>query len=482
MSGSGPTVAFLARDAEHALDLSVALTASGGRRDRAAGRAARCTGRGSCRRDSSEASGGADGAPLGAEGVTRRLRGTRALLDDVSLGLDDGDRIGVVGRNGGGKSHAAARAGRRQAPDAGRVTQVGRAAPSACSARPTTSTRRRTSARPSSGTPPSTSGPATPRVRDVLTGLLGGLEPAVGGLDGRVGTVRRPAAAGARWPRPLVDGPRRPAARRADEPSRRRGRRLAGRPPAGPLAGGRGALVVVTHDRWFLDAVCERTWEVHDGVVDGYEGGYAAYVLARAERARHRRRRPQERRREPAAQGARLAAAGCRRRGRASRSSGSTRPTALIADEPPPRDRLALNAIATARLGKDVIDLEDVTVAAGRPRAARRRHLAARPGERVGIVGVNGSGKTSLLRLLPGELAPAAGRVRRGQDRRTAKLTQDVAELRPEVADLRVQRGRREGPAVGRLGDRDVTAGQLLERLGFAGERAVDAGQRAVRR
>jgi ATPase subunit of ABC transporter with duplicated ATPase domains len=233
---------------------------------------------------------------------------------------------------------------------------------------------------------------------------------------------------------------------------------------------GRGALVVVTHDRWFLDAVCERTWEVHDGAVDAFDGGYAAYVLARAERARFasvtQERRANLLRKELA----------WLRRGAPARTSKPRfrldAAAALVADEPPPRDRLALEKMATARLGKDVIDLEDVTLRLGDRELLRDVTWRLAPGERVGIVGVNGSGKTSLLRLLLGQLPPAAGRVRRGKTVRTAMLTQEVRELDdPDVADLRVQEAVEKVRGSVRIGDRDVTAGQMLENLGFARER-----------
>jgi ATPase subunit of ABC transporter with duplicated ATPase domains len=235
---------------------------------------------------------------------------------------------------------------------------------------------------------------------------------------------------------------------------------------------GAGGLVVVTHDRWFLDAVCTRTWEVHDGVVDAFDGGYAAYVLARAERSRiagvTEERRQNLLRKELA----------WLRRGAPARTSKPRfrldAAAALIADEPDPRDGVALHKMATARLGKDVIDLERVTLAVGT--GDERRVLLhdltwqIGPGDRIGVVGVNGSGKTSLLRLMLGDLQPAAGRVKRGSTVRSAMLSQDLTEL-DEVADLRVQEAVERVKGSVRIGDKDVTAGQLLERLGFTRER-----------
>ncbi|MBI4940943.1 MAG: ABC-F family ATP-binding cassette domain-containing protein, partial [Actinobacteria bacterium] len=235
---------------------------------------------------------------------------------------------------------------------------------------------------------------------------------------------------------------------------------------------GRGGLAVVTHDRWFLDAVSERTWEVHDGVVDSFEGGYAAYVLARAERSRVAVATEERRRNLLRKELAWL------RRGPPARTSKPRfrieAANALIADEPPPRDGLALERMATARLGKDVLDLEDVTMTVGSGDDARTllRDVTWRigPGERIGIVGDNGSGKTTLMRLLLGELQPAAGRVKRGKTVQAAMLTQEVREL-DAVADLRVQEAVEKVRGSVRIGDKDVTAGQLLERLGFTRER-----------
>jgi ATPase subunit of ABC transporter with duplicated ATPase domains len=410
---------------------------------------------------------------LNAEGVTVTFA-ARTLLDGVSLGLDDGDRVGVVGRNGDGKSTLLRVLARRQAPDRGRVTHSGGVTLGMLSQADDLDAEAdvRTAV---VGDVPDHVWAADAGVRDVLTGLLGGLDaPAVGGLGATVGRLsggqrRRVALAS------LLT--RRDDLLFLDEPTNHLdvegvdwlAGHLRSRWPAG-----RGALVVVTHDRWFLDAVCERTWEVHDGVVDPFEGGYAAYVLARAERARianvTQERRANLLRKELA----------WLRRGAPARTSKPRfrldAAAALVADEPPPRDRMALEQMATARLGKDVIDLEDVSYSVAGPSGERELlhdvtwRLA--PGERVGIVGVNGSGKTTLLRLLLGELAPASGRVKRGSTVRTAMLTQEVRELdAPDVAGLRVQEAVEKVRGTVRIGDRDVTAGQMLENLGFARER-----------
>jgi ABC transport system ATP-binding/permease protein len=412
---------------------------------------------------------------LNAEGVVVTVA-ARTLLDGVSLGLDDGDRVGVVGRNGDGKSTLLRVLARHQTPDAGRVTPAGSVTLAMLAQTedldPALDVRRSVV-----GDAPDHVWAADAAVRDVLTGLLGGLDATgVGGLDAPVdrlsGGQRRRVGLAAL----LV---RREDVLLLDEPTNHLdvegvdwlAGHLRSRWPAG-----RAALVVVTHDRWFLDAVCERIWEVHDGVVDAFDGGYAAYVLARAERARlttaAQERRTNLLRKELA----------WLRRGAPARTSKPRfrldAAAALIADEPAPRDRLVLERMATARQGKDVLDLEDVTyvVGAGPSRRELLRDVTWRlaPGERVGILGVNGSGKTSLLRLLLGEVAPTTGRVRRGKTVRRAMLTQEVRELdasNPEVADLRVQEAVATVRQSVRIGDRDVTAGQLLESLGFARER-----------
>ncbi|HNJ78890.1 MAG TPA: ABC-F family ATP-binding cassette domain-containing protein, partial [Marmoricola sp.] len=227
------------------------------------------------------------------------------------------------------------------------------------------------------------------------------------------------------------------------------------------------ALVVVTHDRWFLDAVCQTTWEVHDGVVDSYEGGYAAFVLAKAER--QRQAAASESRRQNLV---RKELAWLRRGAPARTSKPKFRidaATALIADEPPPRDKLALDRFATQRLGKDVIDVEDVDLSRGERQLLKHATWRLGPGDRVGIVGVNGAGKTSVLNLVSGVLPPDVGRVRRGRTVVLEHLTQDVTTGDPEkrVLDAVTDISR-----VTRMADgRDVSATSMLERFGFTGDK-----------
>ncbi len=390
----------------------------------------------------------------------------RTVLDSVSLGLDDGVRVGVVGRNGDGKSTLLRVLARRQVPHAGRVTHT-RGVRVGLLAQTDELVGERVRDAVLGERADDHTWAADPLARDVVAGLLGdvGLDAATASLSG--GQRRRTALA-ALLARPhdvlLLDEP----TNHLDvEGVAWLAGHLRGRWPAG-----RGALVVVTHDRWFLDAVCERTWEVHDGVVDAYDGAYAAYVLARAERARTAAAASDKRTNMLRKELAWL------RRGAPARTSKPRfrldAAAALIADEPPPRDSLELTRTASARLGKDVVDLEDVHLAFGT--GADRRVLLdgitwrLAPGERVGLLGVNGSGKTTLLRLLLGQVRPDTGRVRRGKTVVAAMLSQDVHEL-DDVAHLRVGEAVETVRGTIVVGGRELTAGQLLERLGFARER-----------
>ncbi|HEY5050062.1 MAG TPA: ABC-F family ATP-binding cassette domain-containing protein, partial [Acidothermaceae bacterium] len=236
---------------------------------------------------------------------------------------------------------------------------------------------------------------------------------------------------------------------------------------AGFLASRRGALVVVTHDRWFLDAVCTLTWEVADGQIAQYLGGYAAYVLARAERERTsgvvEERRQNLLRKELA----------WLRRGPPARTSKPQfridAANALIADEPPARDRTVLATFSSARLGKSVFDVEDISVSLGSGLLFSDVTWRVGPGDRIGLVGVNGSGKTTLLRILAGLRGIDSGVVKVGKTVRIGYLSQDVAELDPTLRVLEAVEAVRRQTV---LGDgREVTASALLERFGFTGER-----------
>jgi ATP-binding cassette subfamily F protein uup len=354
---------------------------------------------------------------INAERVTVSY-GTRTLLRAVSLGIDDGDAIGVVGRNGDGKTTLLQTLARVRAPDDGRITHTAglsvgylRQADDFAA----TETVRQLIV----GGRPDHAWARDPETRSVVEHLLADvdLDAAVGTLSG--GERRRVALVAV-----LLAGH---DVLMLDEPTNHLdveaiswlADHLSARRPA--------ALVVVSHDRWFLDAVCTRTWEVHDGAVDGYDGGYAAYVLARAERMRIAAGTESRRRNLMRKELAWL------RRGPPARTSKPKfriqAANALIADEPPPRDSLALQRFATSRLGKDVFDLHNVRLDVGDRTVLDGINWSIGPGARIGLVGVNGAGKTSVLRLLSGELTPAAGTIKRGKTLRLGVLSQGLGEM-----------------------------------------------------
>jgi ATPase subunit of ABC transporter with duplicated ATPase domains len=228
-----------------------------------------------------------------------------------------------------------------------------------------------------------------------------------------------------------------------------------------------GALVVVSHDRWFLDAVCTRIWEVHDGQVDAYEGGYAAYVLARAERMRLAAGTEARRRNLMRKELAWL------RRGPPARTSKPKfriqAANELIANEPEPRDSLALQRFATARLGKDVFDLHRVVLEMGDRLILDKLDWSIGPGVRIGLVGVNGSGKTSVLKLLAGELKPTAGSIKRGTTLKIGYLSQALAELDGDERVLDAVESRRRITEL--AGGKEVSTATLLEDFGFTGDK-----------
>ncbi|WP_445707408.1 ABC-F family ATP-binding cassette domain-containing protein [Cnuibacter physcomitrellae] len=224
-------------------------------------------------------------------------------------------------------------------------------------------------------------------------------------------------------------------------------------------------MVVVTHDRWFLDEVCTATWEVHDRLVEPFEGGYAAYILQRVERDRMAAASEAKRQNLMRKELAWL------RRGAPARTSKPKfrmdAAAELIADEPPVRDSVSLTQMATARLGKDVVDLVDAGVELGGRTILEHVEWRIAPGERTGILGVNGAGKSTLLALVSGALEPTSGRVKHGKTVRIASLTQQLDELK-DVWDDRVREviGRYRTSYV--AGGKELTPGQLLERLGFS--------------
>ena len=394
--------------------------------------------------------------------------GTTHILDGVSLGVSSDTRVGVVGRNGGGKSTLLRVLAGLQSVDEGRVTRVGSLTVGMLSQVDTLDPRATVRVAVLSDLPDHIWA-GDPRIREILEGLLGGIDaPDVGGLEAIVGPLsggerRRLALAALLTADPdllLLDEPTNHldvegVAWLADHLATRRTR------PG-------TAVVTVTHDRWFLDAVATTTWEVVDGQVNSYDGGYAAYVLAKAERDRVAavtdERRSNLLRKELA----------WLRRGPPARS---TKPkfridaaNELIADEPAARDDVSLVRFATTRLGKDVVDLIDASVTLGGRRILDGVTWRLAPGERVGIVGVNGSGKSTLMRAFFGNVPLDSGRRKVGKTVSMAYLTQEVREIE-ELADSRVIEAIEDVKAYTRLGDKEVSASQLAKRLGFSGGR-----------
>ncbi len=394
---------------------------------------------------------------LGAEALHLEYP-TRVIFDSVTVGINEGDRIGVVGRNGDGKSTLLALLAGRLQPDSGRVT------------------RRRD---------------VTIGVLDqgdeldpsltVGTTIVGELDEHVWAGDARVRDVLAGLVGDIRWDAVVADlsgGQRRRVALAAllvqdldvlflDEPTNHLdiegvawlAKHLRSRWPANA-----GGLLVVTHDRWFLDEVSTATWEVHDRLIEPFEGGYAAYILQRVERDRMAAASESKRQNLM-----RKELAWLRRGAPARTSKPKFRMDAayeLIENEPPPRDTVALSQMAMARLGKDVVDLLDATVVYPPKTVLRDIEWRIAPGERTGILGVNGAGKSTLLGLIAGTVIPTSGRVKRGKTVKIATLTQLLGDL-DDILDERVSAVIAGKRTTYLTGGKEMTPGQMLERLGF---------------
>ncbi|WP_340536839.1 ABC-F family ATP-binding cassette domain-containing protein [Nocardioides sp. GXZ039] len=392
---------------------------------------------------------------LNLEGVSKSY-GVRPLLSEVSLGIGAGERVGIVGRNGDGKTTLLEVMTGLEEPDTGRVSRS-RGLLVGYLHQGDELVDSHTVREAVLGGRSDHEWAADATLRGIVTELLAGVEldRSVAGLSG--GERRRCALAA------LLLGDHELIV--LDEPTNHLDVEAVAW-LADHLKRRSSALVVVTHDRWFLDEVCQYTWEVHDGAVDVYEGGYAAFVLAKAERSRQAA--ASEVRRQNLV---RKELAWLRRGAPARTSKPKFRIDAanlLIEDVPPPRDRLELQRFATQRLGKDVVDVEDVDLFRGERQLLSQATWRLGPGDRVGIVGVNGAGKTSVLSLLSGGLTPSAGRVRLGRTVALQHLTQDVTPEDPEARVLETIEGQRR---VTRTADGEITATSLLERFGFTGDR-----------
>lgn len=418
---------------------------------------------------------------LGVENL-RIVVGSRTLLDGVTVGIEDGTRVGVLGPNGAGKStFLRALSGQREI-DGGRITRAADTRVAILNQSdnfpPGISVRQAVH-----GDVPEHVWASNPAVRDIHAGLLADVDLAadVDTLSG--GQRRRVALAHVLTQDAQVVVLDEPTNHLDVEGVDWLARHLQKRFDS---ARGDGALVVVTHDRWFLDAICNRVWEVVPGIDPGngrpqipgrielYDGGYAAYILARAERARQAEVAAAKRENLLRKELAWL------RRGAPARTSKPRfridAAEALIADVPPPRDSVEITRMATARLGKRVIDLENVSVSYPAPGGGENQVLREvtwrlAPGERVGIVGVNGAGKTTLLRLLQGTQKPTSGRVRTGQTVDVVTLSQTTHEL-DQISELRVVEAVAAVAEHVTVGGKELSASQLVERLGFTRQRA----------
>jgi ATPase subunit of ABC transporter with duplicated ATPase domains len=395
---------------------------------------------------------------LGAEQIELEFP-TKQVFDAITVGLNEGDRVGIVGRNGDGKSTLLKILSKQLEPDTGRVTWRG-------SLRIGYLTQ--TDKIPDElsiamavvGERPEYEWASDAKIRDVLTGLLGDLdwEQKVGSLSG--GQRRRVALAA------LLAGEYDVVM--LDEPTNHLdvegvawlAEHLKTRWPKN-----QGGLLVVTHDRWFLDEVCNLTWEVYGGKIEPFEGGYAAYVQQRAERNRQaassEARRQNLLRKELAWLGRGAPARTAKPKFRIDAA------LEMIANEPPPRDSLELSKLATARLGKDVVDMENVSYQTPDGQTILDNvTLLLGPGDRIGLVGANGAGKTTLIGLITSRLTPSQGRIKIGKTVKFATLSQDIRELDEFGEDRIFQMIKREKTTF-MVGKKEVGTGQLVEQLGF---------------
>jgi len=395
---------------------------------------------------------------LGAEALHLEYP-TKVVFDSVTIGVNEGDRIGIVGRNGDGKSTMLRMLAGRLEPDSGRVTRRGGV---------TLAMLDQADELPGDKTVHETVigdidehvWAGDPQVRDVIAGLIADLpwEAKVGDLSG--GQRRRVALAA------LLIGDHDVIF--LDEPTNHldvEGISWLAQHLKRRWSTNAGGLVVVTHDRWFLDEICTATWEVHDRLIEPFEGGYAAYILQRVERDRAASVTEAKRQNLMKKELAWL------RRGAPARTAKPKfridAANELIANEPPVRDSVSLASMAMQRLGKDVVDLEDVSVSYGDKHVLKDVTWRIAPGERTGVLGVNGAGKSTLLSLVAGSLQPTSGRVKRGKTIKVATLTQQLFELE-DIWNDRVNEviGRQKSTYV--TGGKEMTPGQLLERVGFA--------------
>ena len=394
---------------------------------------------------------------LGAEKI-RLSFATTEVFKDLTIGVQEGDRIGIVGKNGDGKSTLLRLFAKLQEPDAGQITKRGDVRIGMLDQLDDFAPEQ-TIAQVVIGDLAEHEWAGNSKVRDIFSGLLSDFDfdQKVSELSG--GQRRRVALAALladEWDILMLDEPTNHldiegVAWLASHLKIRWGKAT-------------GGLLLVTHDRWFLDEVCNLTWEVHDGVVDVYDGGYASYILERNERARSQAASESRRQNLLRKELAWL------RRGAPART---TKPkfridaaNELIANEPPPRDSVSLAKLATTRLGKDVLDIENLSYSIEGRNLLTDVTLRLGPGDRIGLLGANGAGKTTLLRLILGSLSPDSGRVKLGKTVVPAILSQEVREL-DEFADQRIFELIAREKKTFTVNKKEVGISQLIEQLGF---------------
>jgi len=397
---------------------------------------------------------------LGAEALHLEYP-TRIVFDSVTLGIDEGDRIGIVGKNGDGKSSLLGMLAGTIEPQSGRVTRRGGVRFGVL-----------------------TQGDALDPDHTVEHSIVGGLDEHEWAGDAKIRDIIAGLVADVPWRSrigELSGGQRRRVALAQlligdwdlialDEPTNHldvEGISWLAAHLKNRWSKNSGGLIVITHDRWFLDEICTRTWEVHDQIVEPFEGGYAAYVLQRVERDRIAAATETKRQNMMRKELAWL------RRGAPARTSKPKfrieAANELIADIPPVRNAIELKQMAVARLGKDVIDVLDAGVTFGAHEILSGVTWRIGPGERTGILGANGSGKSTLLKLVAGDLEPTSGRVKRGKTVKLGMLDQQFSQLATIGSDrVREVLGREK--TTFNVDGKDLTPAQLLERLGFARE------------
>ncbi|HEY8662863.1 MAG TPA: ABC-F family ATP-binding cassette domain-containing protein [Propionibacteriaceae bacterium] len=395
---------------------------------------------------------------LGAESVRLEYPNI-VVFEDVTLGVSEGDRIGIVGRNGDGKSSLLGILSGRVVPDEGKVTRRGGLRVGALEQADTLDDAR-TVGHAIVGDRPDHVWAGEPRIREIIAGLVVDV-PWDARIDTLSGGQRRRVDLAALlvedWDLVILDEPTNhldvEGVQWLADHLRQRWTKT------------QGGLLVVTHDRWFLDEVCTATWEVHDRIVEPFDGGYAAYVLQRVERDRQNATIEAKRQNLMRKELAWL------QRGAPARTSKPKfridAANVLIDDVPPPRDRVELAKLATARLGKDVVDIENVSVSYGENAVLTDVTWRIGPGDRLAVLGANGAGKSTLLGLVSGTVLPTRGRVKRGKTVRIGTLDQRFADLE-EIADDRVRDVLARTRTTFLIDGRDLTPAQLLERLGFS--------------